>query len=247
MLGRLVGWAVGKAVEAALRYGKVNSLHKPIPARYEKGGEEKYICFVIVDEKKLGDGQTLIIVGDLGKEEAREIEQAIIVGIETGFKRLLKSTYEKEARKGDFEIIEDKIPEIDEDLEDVVEQSEPIGILHSRQYFRKSLSKYFKDVDYQKGKEKAIPKLPAERFTGGDYFLRWRVREGRISKSWKEYVAPVEGIGKLWFRVHVVRDEKAVEMAKLLYEHYENDEMRKKLQTEMKKYLKALIEGKIQS
>jgi len=85
------------------------------------------------------------------------------------------------------------------------------------------------------------------RFTSRDYFLRWRVREGRISKSWKEYVPLVEGIGKLWFRVHVVRDEKAVEMAKLLYEHYENDEMREKLQTEMKKYLKALIEGRIRS
>ena len=247
MVMRLVGLAARLALAAA-RYGKANTLHNPVAAMYKKDGEEKYVSFVIVNEKELGPGPTLVLMGDLDEEDAAKIEKAIMIGLELGFKALLEG-----AGDGRVQIIEDRttdrMKEVPEGLEGVVTVAKGMGVLYTDEYFKEGLAKYFKKrtgINYYEEEEGVIPRVAAGKFRGGDYFLRWKVYEGLIRKRWNEYVAPVEGISKAWVRVFVISEPKMAEIAKQLYESLyviPDKKTRKKLWGELEKYIKTVIKS----
>ena len=242
ILGRLVGAAVGKAIEKAYKFGKLNGLTDPLPVKYTDAEGDHYVSIVLADEKKLGKGPTMIVAGDAKEKYAKEFEDSMIHGIGEGYKTVLESRSAKDIQKGKFKILEENLPP--SGFPEVTELGKVWGaLLCSYRYFREDLGKSFKGVKYYPDDLKK--KLPvAKNSYQGEYVLKWE-------KNNKEYGAPLEGIGRMWYRVKLINNEELAEMSKSFYPIYtgERTKERKKALEEFQKaikgYIKGIIEGKI--
>jgi len=255
MSGKIIGWAVKgvfKGIEMAMKHGKIEAVQPPAPIKYRGVDGEKYALVSVVDHEALGDGTTLLIVGEsVTEEEAKKIEDAIISGAEIGYFTQLKMSFAD--KKENFRIIEKNMKKYHPDYKEAMGVGYAYGGLTvKKQSKRKELSKYFKKkqkIKFGEDREGTFaPRVPEKDFKGGEYFLKFEILEGIFSKSWNTYVAPRYGISRTWERVRVINKEGFSEFLKKAHEIFRNKERAKEYRRmvgDIRKYLKALVEGKV--
>jgi hypothetical protein len=242
-LGKLVDVAAGaikgaaKVGIVASKWGKIDTMFRPKAFGYKDDAGEHYFSVTLVNEKEYGKGPTLLFMGDLSDERMEKTEESLIYGIKVFYKEILLKDNDKKVKKGKFQLLDEKI-----EGQELLESGVRLGMnylsaMHDSAYTRKGLAKHFKHIDYLEEERYALPK--AKEGKVGEYFLKWR-ESGMMGD--KNYVAPVEGVGKLWFRTEVMRS-KALEELSRQYGSTVDKKARKELQKNIETYAKGVLKG----
>ena len=260
MAGKLIGFAIKAAVKGAVKVAKMGQLNawtQPVPVKYTEGGRERYAVYLIAEERRLGNGPTLLVAGDVDRDSAAVIEKNLINGAARRYVDLLFQEKKDKIERGKLRVLEDRIKGPDPGYEQVYATGQMLVDLVKTMTFRKMLKKYFRGSGYNfwEDSPNVIPDPPkAEKFRG-KYLMKYEEETGIFSKKMTPYVIPVEGVPRTWYRTIYIDMSSRQDFMDLVRRAHElryrgvltrEDiaELRE-VNKQISRYLKAFIEGKI--
>lgn len=239
----------------------LNTWIEVFPLVYEKDGKKLAVVYTIVEEETLGEGPTLLIAGEIERTDLELMEKNLINGTANKSLCYFIASHIKEFENKRMKVVKVNMKVADRRFEEIYDFGSVIAdSIMSSKKLREKLEKHFKHakINFKAGKECAefeVPEVPRAEEYGGKFFAKVERKVGLFLKKKVEYVLPLEGLSKIWYRVHHIDTRGRRDLQELidkLYYYREKENKTKKDLEEMracaeevKRHLKMAIEGKI--